>query len=69
MVLDEVPEDTRLWNPDTAPQATVTNRMGNMVPSFSLLNPVKAGSSMVGWPMTKPMMAPAIMHTNIMVVI
>ena len=44
-------------NPDTAPQATVTNRMGNMMPSFSLLNPVKAGSSMVGWPMTKPMMA------------
>ena len=55
--------------PGHSAAGTVTNRMGNMVPSFSLLNPVKAGSSMVGWPMTKPMMAPAIMHTNIMVVI
>ena len=29
MVLEEVPEDTRLWNPDTAPQAIVTNSVGN----------------------------------------
>ena len=47
-VLEEVPEETRLWKPETAPQATVTNRMGNMVPSFSLLKPVKTGRFMVG---------------------
>ena len=33
---------------ETAPQATVTNRMGNMVPSFSLVKPVKTGRFMVG---------------------
>ena len=47
-VLEEVPEETRLWKPETAPQATVTNRMGNMVPSFSLVKPVKTGRFMVG---------------------
>ena len=29
MVLEEVPEDTRLWKPETAPQAMVTNKVGN----------------------------------------
>ena len=28
---------------DTAPQATVTNRIGKSVPRFSFWNPVKAG--------------------------
>ncbi len=27
--LDAVPEETREWKPDTAPQAMVTNRIGN----------------------------------------
>ena len=27
--LEAVPEDTNAWNPDTAPQAIVTNRTGN----------------------------------------
>ena len=40
MVLEEVPEDTRLWKPDTAPQATVTNRIGNRVPRLALSKPV-----------------------------
>ena len=29
MVLEDVPEETRLWKPETAPQATVTNKIGN----------------------------------------
>ena len=36
IVLEEVPEDTRLWKPETAPQATVTNKIGNRFPSCSL---------------------------------
>ena len=39
-VVDDVPDDTRLWKPETAPHATVTNKIGNIVPSFALLNPV-----------------------------
>src|SRR5699024_10008917 len=34
-VLEEVPDETRLWNRETAPQATVTNKIGNNVPSPS----------------------------------
>src|SRR5699024_6416343 len=48
IVLDEVPEDTRLWNPDTATQATVTNRIGKSVPRLSFWNPVNAGRFIVG---------------------
>lgn len=40
MVLEDVPEETRLWKPDIAPQATVTNRIGNRSPDFSLWKPV-----------------------------
>ena len=40
MVFEEVPDDTRLWNPETAPQATVTNRIGNRSPDAALWNPV-----------------------------
>ena len=29
IVFEEVPEDTREWNPETAPQAIVTNKVGN----------------------------------------
>ena len=28
--LEAVPEDTREWKPETAPQAIVTNKIGNM---------------------------------------
>ena len=67
-VLEEVPEETRPWKPETAPQATVTNRMGNMVPSFSLVKPVKTGRFMVGWATSRPTAAPMIMATNMKVV-
>ena len=40
LALEEVPEETRLWKPDTAPQATVTNKIGNRSPDFSLWKPV-----------------------------
>ena len=40
IALEEVPEETRLWKPDTAPQATVTNKIGNRSPDFSLWKPV-----------------------------
>ena len=40
MVLADVPVETRLWKPDTAPQATVTNRIGNRSPELSVWKPV-----------------------------
>ena len=66
--MEEVPEDTRLWKPDTAPQATVTNRMGNRSPRLSLWKPVKTGRFMVGWATSRPTTAPAIMPMNMKVV-
>ena len=48
IVLDEVPDETSEWNPDTAPQATVTNKIGNIVPSCSFLKPVNTGKFIVG---------------------
>ena len=64
-----MPEETRLWKPETAPQATVTKRIGNIVPSFSFVKPVKTGKFIVGWPMIRPTAAPRIIQTNIIVVI
>ena len=69
MVLEDVPEDTRLWKPETAPQATVTNRIGNISPSFSLWNPVNAGKFMAGCATRRPTTAPMIIPANIKVVI
>ena len=68
MVLEDVPEETRLWKPETAPHATVTNRIGNIVPSFSLVKPVNTGRFMVGCATTRPTTAPAIMQMNMKVV-
>ena len=34
--LDAVPEDTREWKPETAPQAIVTNKIGNIYCPFTL---------------------------------
>ena len=49
IVLEDVPEDTRLWKPDTAPQATVTKKwIVNMSPDFSLWKPVNIGRFIVG---------------------
>ena len=68
MVLEEVPEDTRLWKPETAPQATVTKRIGNKSPRLSLWKPVYTGRFMVGWATRMPTTAPRIMPANMKVV-
>ena len=53
MVLEEVPEETRLWKPETAPQAMVTKRMGKRG-LFATVKPLKAGILMVGLPTRIP---------------
>ena len=68
IVLEDVPEDTRLWKPDTAPQATVTKRIGNMSPDFSLWKPVNIGRFIVGCAANRPTTAAMIMPANIKVV-
>ena len=45
--LEVVPEPIREWKPDTAPQATVMNRVGNRVVPVTPFQPTKAGSSTV----------------------
>ena len=60
-----VPDD---W-PETAPHATVTKRIGNIVPSFALLNPVYTGRFIEGCATTRPTAAPTIMQINMNVVI
>ena len=67
-VLEEVLLDTRLWKPETAPQATVTNRIGNRSPRLSLWKPVYMGRFMVGWAIRMPSTAPAIIPANMKVV-
>jgi len=62
---EEVPDETRLWNPETAPQATVTNRIGNISPNVSLWNPVNTGRFIVGCATKSPSAAPAIIPMNI----
>ena len=69
MVFEEVPDDTRLWNPETAPQATVTNRIGNRSPDAALWKPVYIGRFIFGCATTSPTTAPRIMPANIKVVI
>ena len=46
-VLDDVPEDTKLWNPETAPQAIVINNVGNKL-FPPTLNPLNAGKFIAG---------------------
>ena len=58
--LDVVPEDTRLWNPDTAPQATVTNRMGKRLMPLTV-NPVYTGRVIAT---TMPIAAAPIMNSS-----
>ena len=48
-----VPEAIRAWNPDSAPQAMVTNRNGNSAPGKTgplsrLANSLKAGTEISG---------------------
>ena len=66
-VFEDVPEETRLWKPETAPQATVTNRMGNIEPR-EVLKLVKAGKFIVGCATRRPTAAPAIIPMNMNVV-
>ena len=64
MDLDDVPEDTRLWKPETAPQAMVMNRMGNSGWPFTV-KPTKAGIPLMEGFVTKtPMTPPAIMPSS-----
>ena len=44
--LEEVPEETRLWKPERAPQATETNRTGNYHAGRQE-KPVKTGAVIV----------------------
>ena len=52
-VLEDVPEETRLWKPETAPQAMVMNKIGNkgLLPT---LKPTNAGMFKVGLPTMIP---------------
>ena len=47
-IFEEVPELTREWKPDTAPQAIVTKRMGKRS-RFLTSKPTKAGILSVGF--------------------
>ena len=62
--LEVVPEATRLWKPEQAPQATVMNSVGNNVPRLTF-QPAKAGISKVTFPAmaekTMPTRATSIM--------
>ena len=63
--LEVVPEETREWKPEIAPQATVVNRIGKRYCTpfpLSTAKPVKAGNSsgsMLGWAPTTPINATA----------
>ena len=59
-VLEEVPEDTRLWKPDTAPQAMVMKSIGNSGWPFTT-KPLNAGSSIDGLVKITPITPLAIM--------
>ena len=69
--MEEVPELTRLWKPERAPQATETNRIGNIMPDL-VVKPVKTGAVIVAWPLaprtTMPSTAQTIM-TSIMTLV
>ena len=60
MDFELVPEETRLWKPETAPQAIVMKRIGKSdCPLTS--KATKAGISMTGLAMSTPRTAPATM--------
>ena len=61
--LDAVPEDTREWNPDTAPQAIVTKRIGNIY-CPSTLNPLKEFRLQEGLEINTPAIAATIINTS-----
>ena len=59
--LEEVPEDTRLWNPESAPHATETNRTGNIIPE-AVVKPVNTGAVIVAWPLAPSTTMPSTAH-------
>ena len=61
--LEAVPEETREWKPDTAPQAMVTKRKGNRVCPLTV-KPEKAGRLTSGRAAKTPMTAATIMATS-----
>ena len=61
--LDAVPEDTREWKPETAPQAIVTNRIGNIY-CPSTLKLVKAFRLQEGLATNTPITAPTIIKIS-----
>ena len=69
--MEEVLEETRLWKPERAPQATETKSTGNIMPDL-VEKPVNMGAVMVAWPLTPrttmPSTAQTIMTTIMMVV-
>ena len=58
--LEVVPEAIRLWKPETAPQATVMNRVGNSI-LLPTVKPLKGVRITVGLEPRMPMTAAAIM--------
>ena len=63
MAFEDVPEDTRLWKPETAPQAIVMKRIGNSgLPLTS--KPTKAGILTDGLAAMTPMTPPATMPSS-----
>ena len=66
-VFEEVPEDTRLWKPETAPHAIVTNNVGNNPLPFTL-KPLNAFNCICGCATTTPTTAPMIIPSSINVV-
>jgi hypothetical protein len=59
--LEVVPEHTMPWKPEQAPQAMVTNSMGNSGPALALSKPKKAGYWMSMPPSRMPMKDAKIM--------
>ena len=61
--LDAVPEDTREWKPETAPQAIVTNKIGNIY-CPSTLKLVNALRLQDGFATNTPITAPTIINIS-----
>ena len=60
IIFELVPLETRLWKPETAPQAIVTKRIGKSG-WFLTSKPTKAGSSIDGLMTMTPITPAAIM--------
>ena len=67
-LVEDVPEETRLGKPETAPQATVTNKIGNIYCGFpfasGIENAVNASRLHAGFATNTPITAPRIIKIN-----